>query len=99
MTPERQAPTRQPRRERHDYSYTPFGTASRYDQDENDWWLDRELSLIENLLNEKGGMKRGDIGDALGCKYWGPRRFARALKAGVDEGRFRRVRRGVYGPA
>jgi len=99
MTPEREAPAPRPRRERHDYSYTPFGTGSRYDQDESDWWLDRELSLIENLLREKGEMKRGDIGDALGCKYWGPRRFARALKAGVDEGRFRRLRRGVYGPA
>jgi hypothetical protein len=92
-------PRRGPRRERHDYSYTPFGTASRYDQDENEWWLDRELSLIENLLRERGEMKRRDIGDVLGCKYWGPRRFARALKAGVAEGRFRRVRRGVYGPA
>jgi hypothetical protein len=99
MTPEREAPATRQRRERHDYSYTPFGTASRYDQDENDWWLERELSLIENLLRDKGQMKRDDIGDALGCKYWGPRRFARALKAGVADGRFRRVRRGVYGPA
>ena len=99
MNPETEARRRGPRRERHDYSYTPFGTASRYDQDENEWWLDRELSLIENLLRERGEMKRRDIGDVLGCKYWGPRRFARALKAGVAEGRFRRVRRGVYGPA
>src|SRR5215208_1417982 len=99
MTPDTQAPAGHPRHERHDYAYTPFGTSSRHDQDENDWWLERELSLIENLLQDKGEMKRGDIGDALGCKYWGPRRFARALKAGVDEGRFRRVSRGVYGPA
>jgi hypothetical protein len=99
MTPEREAPTQGPRRERHDYSYAPFSPGSRYDQDENDWWLDRELSLIENLLREKGEMKREEIGNELGCKYWGPRRFARALRAGVEEGRFRRVRRGIYGPA
>jgi len=99
MTGETRTDPRRSRDERHDYTYTPFGTGSRYDQGENDWWLDRELSLIENLLRERGEMKRGDIGDTLGCKYWGPRRFARALKAGVDEGRFRRVRRGVYGPA
>ena len=43
-------------------------------------------------------MKRSDIGNTLGCQYWGPTRFSRALKAGVHEGRFRWVRRGVYGP-
>ena len=44
-------------------------------------------------------MKRGEIGDLLGCKYWGPLRFAHALKAGVEQGRFRRVSRGRYGPS
>ena len=78
-------------------SYFPIGTSR--DQDENQFWLDRELSLIENALQEEGEMRRRDIGDKLGCKYWGPRRFANALKAGVEQGRFQRVRRGVYGPA
>ena len=40
-----------------------------------------------------------ELGDLLGCKYWGPRRFAHALKAGVEQGRFRRVSRGRYGPS
>ena len=35
-------------------SYTPFPGSSSVDKDENDWWLDRELSLIENLLKEEG---------------------------------------------
>jgi hypothetical protein len=80
-------------------TFIPGQTASEYDQDEQDFWTDRELSLIENALAEHGEVKRKDLSEMLGCKYWGPRRFARALKIGVDEGRFRRVRRGVYGPA
>ena len=43
-------------------------------------------------------MRRGELGDLLGCKYWGPRRFARALKAGVESGRFRRTGLGRYAP-
>jgi hypothetical protein len=80
-------------------SFAPNQSSSEYDQTEQDYWTDRELSLIENALREHGEMRRRDIGDMLGCRYWGPRRFARALRIGTDEGRFRRVRRGVYGPA
>jgi hypothetical protein len=83
---------------RSNYSWAPFAGSS-VDADEDEFWLHRELSLIENALNEEGEMKRSELGERLGCKYWGPRRFARALKAGVEEGRFKRVRRGVYGPA
>jgi hypothetical protein len=80
-------------------SYTPFPGASSVDEEENEWWLRRELSLIQNLLEERGPMERGDIGDALGCKYWGPMRFRRALKAGVERGAFRKVGGGRYGPS
>jgi hypothetical protein len=79
-------------------SFTPFPSASTQDREENEFWLDRELSLIENALEDRGEMKRGELGDLLGCKYWGPRRFATALKTGVEQGRFRRVSRGRYGP-
>jgi hypothetical protein len=79
-------------------SYTPFPSASTQDADENQFWLDRELSLIERALEDKGEMKRSELGDLLGCKYWGPRRFANALKAGVEQGRFRHVGFGRYGP-
>lgn len=80
-------------------SYTPFPSASTVDAEENEWWLDREISLIRNLLDEEGELPRKEIGERLGCRYWGPLRFRNALKAGLDRGAFRRVRRGVYGPA
>ncbi len=79
--------------------WSPNGAASSYDEDENEWWLKREISLIENLLKEEGELERGDIGDKLGCKYWGPMRFRSALKAGVERGAFRKVGGGRYGPA
>ena len=80
-------------------SYTPFPSTSSVDPDENEWWLNREIALIQNLLQEEGEMRRRDIGNKLGCKYWGPMRFRNALKEGVERGAFRQVSRGVYGPA
>ncbi|HEU4656080.1 MAG TPA: hypothetical protein VFR97_01080 [Capillimicrobium sp.] len=80
-------------------AYTPFPSASTVDREENEWWLDREVSLIQNLLDEEGELPRKEIGERLGCKYWGPLRFRNALKAGIERGAFQRVRRGVYGPA
>jgi hypothetical protein len=72
---------------------------SSQDDDEMQYWLNREVSLIKNLLDERGEMARGDIGDALGCKYWGPMRFRRALKEGVARGAFRKAGGGRYAPA
>jgi hypothetical protein len=80
-------------------TYTPFPSASSRDADENEWWLDRELSLIKNLLEDKGELDRGTIGDTLGCKYWGPMRFRNALKEGVKRGAFQKTGRSRYGPA
>jgi hypothetical protein len=79
-------------------SYTPFPGASSVDKDENDWWLEREIALIQNLLKEEGEMERSAIGEKLGCKYWGPLRFRGALKAGVERGAFRKSG-GRYAPA
>ena len=42
------------------------------------------------VLEDQGPLDRKTIGDKLGCKYWGPLRFRRALKAGVDRGAFRK---------
>jgi hypothetical protein len=70
--------------------YTPFPGTSSVDTDENEWWLRREISLIENLLKEEGPLDRKTIGDKLGCKYWGPMRFRSALKEGVSRGAFRK---------
>jgi hypothetical protein len=82
-------------------SYAPFPgpSASAPDADENEWWLRREISLIQNLLEDEGELERGDIGDRLGCKYWGPMRFRSALKEGVDRGAFRKTGRNRYAPA
>jgi hypothetical protein len=79
--------------------WAPTTARSEYDADEMEFWLDREISLIQNLLAERGEMGRDEIGDTLGCKYWGPLRFRQALKAGVERGAFRKVGRGRYAPA
>ena len=70
--------------------FTPFPSTSSVDADENEWWLRREISLIENLLKEEGPLDKSTIGDKLGCKYWGPMRFRGALKEGVNRGAFRK---------
>jgi len=80
-------------------SYTPFPGASSVDQEENEWWLNREISLIQNLLSEEGELDKSTIGDKLGCKYWGPMRFRNALKEGVERGAFRKVGRNRYAAA
>jgi hypothetical protein len=79
-------------------SYTPFPGISQQDQDENEWWLQRELSLIQNLLEEEGETSRHDIGERLGCKYWGPLRFRNALKEGVKRGAFHKTGHNRYAP-
>ena len=79
-------------------TYTPFPSASSVDADENEWWLKREISLIENLLREEGELPRKEIGERLGCKYWGPTRFRQALKEGINRGAFRKSGRN-YAPA
>jgi hypothetical protein len=80
-------------------SYTPFPGVSAQDQDENEWWLRREISLIQNLLQEEGELSKSEIGERLGCKYWGPLRFRGALKEGVERGAFRRLGGNRYAAA
>jgi hypothetical protein len=77
-------------------TYTPFPGASSQDADENEWWLRREISLIQNLLDEEGELDRKTIGERLGCKYWGPTRFRSALKEGVQRGAFQKQGRNHY---
>jgi hypothetical protein len=80
-------------------SYTPFPSTSSRDADEDEWWLRREISLIENLLHSRGEASADEIGAELGCKYWGPMRFRRALKEGVRRGAFRKAGRKRYSAA
>jgi len=80
--------------------WAPGGASlSSYDEDELEFWTNREISLIRNLLDDKGEMDKDAIGDALGCKYWGPLRFRQSLKAGVERGEFKKTGRNRYGPA
>jgi hypothetical protein len=80
-------------------SYTPFPSGSSHDQNENEWWLEREISLIQNFLEAEGESARKEIGERLGQKYWGPMRFRAALREGVKRGAFRKVSRDRYAPA
>jgi len=55
-------------------------------------------AAIAALFADQGELRRGELGRHVGCKYWGPGRFGRALKAAVRQGRIAHPRRGVYGP-
>ena len=79
--------------------WAPNVAPSEYDEEELEFWTNREISLIKNLLEDKGELDKNTIGDALGCKYWGPLRFRNALKEGVERGAFRKVGRNRYAPA
>jgi hypothetical protein len=79
--------------------WAPTTARSEYDEEELEFWRNREISLIKNLLEEKGELDRDAIGETLGCKYWGPMRFRGALKEGVERGAFRKVGRNRYAPA
>ena len=79
--------------------WSPFLTSSSSDIEQNDKYLAREMEMLERALAEQGELRRGELGRLVGCKYWGPGRFGRALKAAVREGRIAHPKRGVYGPA
>ena len=79
--------------------WAPTTARSEYDADEMEFWTNREVSLIQNLLKDKGEMDKDAIGETLGCKYWGPLRFRQALKEAVDRGVIRKVGRNRYAPA
>ena len=79
--------------------WAPTTSRSEFDADEMEFWLNREISLIQNLLHDRGELDKDAIGEELGCKYWGPFRFRQALKAGVERGAFRKLSGGRYAPA
>ena len=79
--------------------WSPLLSSSGSDPEENDFYLDRELDMLERAVQDKGELRRRELGRLVGCKYWGPGRFGRALRAGVKQGRLSHPRRGFYGPA
>ena len=92
-------PSSSSRRTRGPRSWSPLQPGTSYDPGDNDYWLEREVTLLERALADKGELRRGELGELIGCKYWGPGRFARALKAAVEQGRARHTGFGRYGPA
>jgi hypothetical protein len=78
--------------------WSPFLSSSPGDADENDYYLAREIEMLERALAEHGETKRAELGRLVACRYWGPGRFGRALRAAVKQGRIRHPRRGVYAP-
>jgi hypothetical protein len=94
--PRRQAASRRSRGPR---SWSPLQPGYMDEPDEDEYWLEREITLLERALADKGEMRRGELGDLIGCRYWGPGRFARALKEAAKQGRIRRTGIGRYGPA
>lgn len=85
-------------RERGPRSWSPLQPGSTYDPGEDRYWLEREITLIERALKDKGEMRRSELGGLIGCTYWGPGRFARALKTAVEQGRVRHAGFGRYAP-
>lgn len=60
--------------------------------------LDHEIDAIAAALDEHGPTDRNDLARLVGARYWGPGRFAAALRAAVQEGRARRTSRRSYAP-
>jgi MFS family permease len=78
-------------------SYAPrYPTSSRAETDED---VEREVEEIVRALESSGPTRRRELGDMVHCRYWGPGRFRRALRAAVEQGRIRRVGRDRYAPA
>jgi MFS family permease len=89
------------REERAPRRYRRSGPATAYPLfsgvgDWEDTVVDGEIGRLEAALTEQGPLSRDALGTAAGCRYWGPGRFRRALRAGLAEGRIRRVGRNRY---
>jgi hypothetical protein len=73
-------------------------SSSRRDLEEEDWWLDREVDMLERALRERGELSRDALGDAVERRYWGPGRFARAVREALRRRAIATSRRRRYGP-
>ena len=78
--------------------WSPFLSSSTGDAEQSDEALAREIDMLERAVRDRGELPRRELGRLVGCKYWGPGRFGRALRAAVRQGRVGHPRRGYYGP-
>jgi hypothetical protein len=69
------------------------------DRDERERVLDREIDMLRAALEDRGELKRGELGRVVACRSWGPGRFSAALRAAVARGAIARTGFGRYGPA
>jgi MFS family permease len=60
--------------------------------------LDREISVIAEALRQHGALEREELNNLVGGRYWGPGRFAAAVRAAIQEGLARRRSRTVLEP-
>jgi MFS family permease len=93
--PSRPAEERTPRRYRGSGPATAYPLFSGVGEWE-DTVVDGEIGRLEGVLADQGPLSRDALGRAAGCRSWGPGRFRRALRAGLAEGRIRRVARNRY---
>jgi MFS family permease len=60
--------------------------------------LEREVEAIARALRERGTLDRRELARVVGARYWGPGRFAAALREALEEGQARRLTRGRFAP-
>lgn len=78
--------------------WSPFLASSTRDIEDSDLHLVKEVEMLERAVREQGVLSRRELGRLVGCRYWGPGRYGRALRTAVRDGRIRRMRPGMYGP-
>ncbi len=76
-------------------SYSPFLPPP---YEPNPDWLDREIGIIERVLQEHGELNRHELASRIGARYWGPGRFRAALRGAVSDGVARRTGRDRFAP-
>ena len=81
------------------YSPSIHGSSPWTDQAERDHYLNREVEMLQRALEDRGELRRRELGRLVGCKYWGPGRFGNALRAAVARGAIEHTGFGRYGPA
>jgi MFS family permease len=74
-------------------SFSPFFA---YPVEQRQEWLDTEVEIIRRALEEHGELRREDLAQRIGARYWGPGRFRAALREGLREGEVHRPSRSTY---
>jgi hypothetical protein len=79
--------------------WSPSVASSSRDAEDERWWLDHEVGILQRALEDRGEMGRKDLAEAVGGRYWGPGRFGRALREALKRRAIGQRARGRYGPS